>query len=155
MTDEPYESFVQILEDTGISKDELLYLCLINERIISYASKYLDNPMLESIISFFKIHNQEYAQNYAKYTNLDREDIKNGVVDQLWFNNIKNNIGTKEFEYIKNLKKNDSANLIFDALNNKLKKKEVLENIKNIKNKKNKKNYLKAYSSLNPSKYPY
>lgn len=155
-----YEEFERLVKLEKISEDKLIQVAIYAPQWQKYISTYLKWEGLDSAIWWMHAHskpsgyqevNAEAESEISKYSSIDIQDFKEGVVDKGWFLTSYNLLGDKRWKLLYNSAKyitdgngHRRIKLYYETILEKLQYNEVLDKISSKRDQ----DYLRLYGLL-------
>jgi hypothetical protein len=141
------ETLKELLKGTAITDKRLVEAGMYAPQWIGIIEEYLNWKGLSGAVYYFHAHLNEWCDNNKKkiiscHTPVRMEDFQHGTFDVGWFRDVYKEMGNKRFEVIYNAAKYISSSMAharfrryMDAVNGKMKAKEVKEEIEKNRNR--------------------
>lgn len=130
--DETFDDFKRIIDEYGVTRDELIRAAVYNLDFLNFADKYLGIDGFKSAVLYFAAHlneelSEERIEKIKEYSTIDYHDFKDGAIDLEWYGDMINTIPPAEFKrvydnakYITVAGLHKRAQRFFEALNGKI-----------------------------------
>lgn len=114
--DEDYILFTGFLKQSALDKKRLIEISCYATQWADWVGEYLSISKLREAVWWFLAHTTDYMDAeketiIARYSNIPRNDFKNGAIDIEWFHQVYKNIGKSNWKLV-----HESAKYLSDGL---------------------------------------